>query len=140
MQTAILYPVFAQIFLTLLIGIGAAYARIKTLNAKEVRYADIALDNSKYPVAVRQLSNSYNNQFELPVLFYVLCIVAFLTSLTDFVMVTLAWCFVLSRILHAYIHTTSNRVPRRGMAFFLAAILVGLMALYLFLQLLATSL
>jgi hypothetical protein len=37
-----------------------------------------------------------------------------ITRHADMVFLVLAWIFVLSRIAHAYVHTTSNRVLVRG--------------------------
>ena len=39
----------------------------------------------------------------------------------------LAWIFVVSRFVHAYIHTTSNHVPTRFNAFAVGAIVLLLM-------------
>ena len=55
------------------------------------------------------------NPFELPVLFYVLVILACVTRKADLLFVILSWLFVLSRIAQAYVHVTSNRVSRRGL-------------------------
>jgi hypothetical protein len=140
MQTAILYPVFVQIFLTLLVGALTGFGRVRLVRSGQVHPSEIALDNRNWPEDLRKLSNNYSNQFELPVLFYVLCIIAMLTGMADFVAIVLAWGFVLGRIVHAYIHTTNNRVPRRGIAFFFGATAVGLLAVYLFLRLLAAGL
>ncbi len=140
MQTAILFPVFVQIFLTFLIGLMTLFVRARALRAREVRFAEIALDSSRWPATVRKFGNSYSNQFELPVIFYVLCIVALMTGMADDIALALAWGFVLSRIVHACIHVTSNHVPRRGMAFIVSAVFAGLLALHLFSRLLTTGL
>ena len=60
--------------------------------------------------AIQQVGNSLTNQFELPVLFYVLTILAIITKHADFLFVVMAWIFVLTRLAHAYIHVTSNNV------------------------------
>ncbi len=63
-----------------------------------------------------QVAYSFSNQFELPVLFYVLTILAYVTHLAGVVFVVLAWIFVIFRILHAYVHVTSNIIRLRGVA------------------------
>ncbi len=140
MQTAILYPVFVQIFLTIFVGVRAAAGRVRVIRSGEIHPSQVALDNANWPDGLRKLGNNYNNQFELPVLLYVLCIVAMLTNKADVIAIVLAWVFVASRIVHSYIHTTNNRVPRRGLVFFFGAGVIGLLALYLFLRLLAAGL
>ena len=50
----------------------------------------------------------------MPVLFYVLTVLAVITKQADLLFVLLAWVFVLSRLAHAYIHVTSNDLRLRG--------------------------
>ena len=124
MVIAILYPVFAQIILTFVLLAALGRARRKALLTEGVRYTDIALDSSRWPDEARKVANCYANQFELPVIFYVLCLIALMTGKADFLMVVLAWIFVASRIVHALIHTGLNIVPQRG-----AALAVGMLVL-----------
>ena len=49
----------------------------------------------------------------------------------------LSWLFVLSRIVHAYIHVTSNRVPRRFFAFIFGVAVLAIMWVYFAVQILA---
>ena len=72
---------------------------------------DIALGEPNWPPPALQAGNSFSNQFELPVLFYVVIILAWITRKADLVFVVLAWIFVLARIGQAYVHNTSNQVP-----------------------------
>ena len=60
------------------------------------------------------LGDSFRNQFEVPVLFFALVPLAILTHKADYLFVVLSWIFVLSRIVHMAIHTTTNRQPARG--------------------------
>lgn len=135
MGVAILYPVFVQIALTLAVLFASGLARRKALLAHEVTIADIALDHSHWPDYARKISNNYINQFELPVVFYVLCLVALQTGRDGIVIVLLAWAFVASRIVHAYIHCTSNEVHRRALAFLVGYLIVVAMLLILIGQL-----
>lgn len=139
MGAAIFYPVFAQFALTVVLLLSMGWARRQALMAQEVRYSEIALDETRWPEGARKLSNCYRNQFELPVIFYLLCIIAFQTANADGLLIALAWGFVFSRIIHAYIHTTSNIVPRRGAAFAVGLLIVALMIGVLFARLLFAS-
>jgi hypothetical protein len=40
------------------------------------------------------------------------------------IFVVLAWIFVLSRVVHAYIHVTSNQVMQRGAVYGIGAIVL----------------
>ncbi|HUC50526.1 MAG TPA: MAPEG family protein, partial [Xanthobacteraceae bacterium] len=97
-----------------------------------VRPRDVALREPKWPARTTQFANAYANQFELPVLFYVLTILEYITHLAGIVFVALAWVFVIFRILHAYIHVTSNIVRLRGTLFAVSAAVLAIMwAIYI---------
>ena len=136
MAIAILYPVLAQIVLTLIVLLGMGLQRRAALLSNAVTVDDIALDGSRWPVRARQFANCYTNQFELPVLFYVLCLVAHVTRTADLIVVILAWIFIVSRIGQAYVHTTTNVVKMRGAMFALDFIAIVIMTALLSLRLL----
>ncbi len=137
MVIAILYPVFAQIILTFVLLLAMGWARRKALLTQEVRPADIALDASRWPEGARKYANCYSNQFELPVIFYVLCLIALLTAKADLLMVVLAWAFVAARIAHALMHTGPNVVSVRGGIFGIGMLILVIMTGILLVRLLA---
>ena len=111
---AVLLPVFVQVALSLALVIWLAWLRTRALDRKEVRPDDIALGQKVWPERIVQIGNSFQNQFELPVLFYLAAIIAILTRKADLAFVILSWIFVVSRLVHAFVHTGSNVVPLRG--------------------------
>jgi hypothetical protein len=113
----ILLPLFVQVLLTFYLGFYLAILRRQSLSRRETRWQDISLREPGWPKHTMQVGNSFANQFELPVLFYVVTILALVTKQADLVFVVLAWIFVIARLVHAYIHVTNNYVPRRGLAF-----------------------
>ncbi len=76
---------------------------------------------------LRQVSNAFANQFEVPVLFYVLTALALFTRKADLVFVILAWVFVLSRYVHAFVHVTSNNLKLRFPAFVVGVVVLLIM-------------
>jgi hypothetical protein len=114
---AILLPVFVQVALTFVLLYWQGYLRVGHTTRGDVKIRDIALRQANWPEQATKLGNAFQNQFEIPVLFYVLVAFALLTRKADLVFVVLSWVFVLSRLLHAFIHTTSNRVSRRFFAY-----------------------
>jgi len=126
----VLLPVFVQVILTLIVAFVLAFKRVSALRTGEMRGKKIALREPNWPDHTRQYECSYMNQFELPVLFYVLMILLLITRKADFILMTLAWIFVVLRIAHAYVHVTSNNVnlrgPLFGMGLFVLAIMWGL--------------
>ena len=110
----VLLPLFVEVALTLGLLLWLFLLRRNDLVGRAVHPSQIALREPNWPQRTQQVANCFSNQFELPVLFYVLTILEIVTRHADILFVVLAWVFVLSRLAHAFIHTTSNRVMRRG--------------------------
>jgi hypothetical protein len=127
-SSAILLPVFAQVLLTMILLVIMGTRRARALNAGDVKVRDIALSGSTWPDQAKQAANSYANQFEMPVLFYAGVAFALITGHAGGPLVWIAWGFVLSRVVHAYVHVTSNSVTQRFQSF--AAGVVMLLALW----------
>ncbi|MBO9097363.1 MULTISPECIES: MAPEG family protein [unclassified Rhizobium] len=84
-------------------------------------------ENRDEPAESLVVRNAIANQFELPVLFYVVSIVLFMTQADNLPAVALAWFFVAMRYGHAYVHVTSNNLRYRSPLFALSFLaLVGL--------------
>jgi hypothetical protein len=113
----VIYPVLAQVLLTLVLMLWTGQVRIRALRERTVRMREIALAGEAWPDSVKKVSNNMHNQFETPLLFYVLCGVATYVGATGIVMILLAWAYVASRLAHTAIHVTSNYVPHRFFAF-----------------------
>lgn len=121
---AILLPLFVEVALTLGLLLWLAFARRNDIVSGTVHPAKIALREPNWPVRTQQVAYSFSNQFELPVLFYVLTILEIITRHADFIFVVLAWIFVAMRLAQAYVHTTSNRVMRRGTLYAVGALVL----------------
>ena len=113
----ILLPVFVQVALTFALLFWMAFARRAALTRGETKVRDIALRQSAWPAKPTQISNCYDSQFQIPLLFYVVVILAWIVKQADLLFVVMAWIFVISRFVHATIHTTSNHVSTRFNAF-----------------------
>jgi len=124
---AILLPLFVQVILTFVLLYWMGYLRADAFKTGAVKARDIALREPNWPPRVSQISNAFHNQLEVPVLFYVLTILALMTRHADLLFVVMAWIFVVLRLVHAYIHVTDNYVSRRGLAFILGAVVLSLM-------------
>src|SRR4249920_2951048 len=96
----ILLPLFVEVLLTFGVMFGMMYFRTSTLQRGETRFEDIALREPNWPARATQFAYSFSNQFELPVLFYVLTILEIITRSADLLFVTLAWIFVVLRWVH----------------------------------------
>ncbi len=126
---AILLPLFVEVILTFILLLWLGVLRRRALHSGATRLSQIALREPNWPPGARQVEYSFSNQFELPVLFYVLTILEIITRHADFIFVVLAWVFVLTRFGQAYVHTTSNNVTLRGGIYAIGAIV--LMAMWI---------
>jgi hypothetical protein len=123
-----LLPVFVQVLLTIVLHTLMARERVGSILRGEIKVKDISLREPNWTKRGLQLGNSYHNQLELPMLFYVLVAFILITRVGDTLLLSLAWLFVLSRLVHAYIHTTSNIVVYRFRAYVVGAL--ALMAMW----------
>lgn len=120
----IFWPALGQIALT--IGLYFVLAKRKNAAVAEgtVDEERRGLHDDAWPDAVVQVNNCIRNQFELPILFYVLVIALWQTGTTPVAALAAAWLFLLARIGHAVVHTGSNFVPLRRKLFTVSAVLI----------------
>ena len=123
----VLLPLFVEVLLTFGLYFWMAWWRTRALRSRAVRIGDIALREPNWPPHVLKVANAAHNQLELPMLFYVLTILSIITRHADVIFVVLAWIFVLSRLAHAYVHTTSNDVRKRGPLFGIGLVVLAIM-------------
>jgi hypothetical protein len=122
-----LAPVFVQVALTLGLLVWSGVLRIRAVTSRSVHYRDIALGEPNWPQRATQISNAFANQLELPVLFYVAVAFALIAAgPPSTLLVVLSWLFVISRGLHALVHTTTNNVPRRFFTYVGGLVLLAL--------------
>lgn len=134
-STLILWPVIIQIILTISLFLVLGARKAKAIKSGGVDREMTALNNDAWPDDVRKVSNNIQNQFQTPILFYVLSIAFVVTNTVSVTVLALAWGYAVSRIIHAYVHTSSNYVPVRFKVFiagFLCLIgLTGILATHL---------
>jgi hypothetical protein len=123
----IFVPVIIQVALTLWLYIYLAIAKSQAVKLGEVNEYRRALHDDAWSDSVLQINNCIRNQFEVPVLFYVLIGILWSIGGTNIYVHIAAWIFVVSRIGHAVIHTGSNYVPLRRKLFMAGCcILIGM--------------
>lgn len=90
--------------------------RLPLIGKGTIAIEDIAVSRQPWPLRAQLASNALDNQFQLPVLLYVAGFSALYLGPTP-LEVALAWIFVISRVVHAAIHVTSNNVVLRFSAY-----------------------
>ncbi|MFC3726522.1 MAPEG family protein [Neoaquamicrobium sediminum] len=133
-QTAIFWPMIAHAALVfaiyVLLGLRRRQA-VMTGNAKVSQFRE----NRDEPAESLFVRNALENQFELPLLFYAVCLALQASGAVGALTLGLAWVFAVSRYVHTFIHVTSNRIRYRQPAF-----TVGFLALIALWVLLAVDL
>jgi hypothetical protein len=132
----VLLPVFVQMGLVFALLLWMATARGRTLSSRETRTKDIALGQKNWPERATQIGNCFQNQFEIPVLFYFLIALALPLRHADFFIVLMSWVFVVTRFAHAGIFVTSNDVQKRSLAWFAGVLVLLAMWIYFALKIL----
>ena len=134
----VLFPVFAMMGLTLFCIGRLGHLRFKAVKQGEVDPRFFALYRGyEEPDKLAAYSRHIVNLFETPLLFYVICLVAYVSGQSGGALVVgLAWAYFALRLVHSYVHLTSNVVIVRFRLFALslfvlmilwAMVLTGLM-------------
>jgi len=132
--STILLPVLIQIALTLVVFLMLGMRKTAAIKAGGVDRKKTALDNSAWPEPVVKVSNNIANQFQTPVLFYILSILFYLTNTVSLTVLVLAWVYTVSRLIHAFVHTGSNFVPLRFGLFLIGVVSLITMTVFAFLN------
>ena len=116
---AILYPLFAMFVLTSAVLGRLAFLRVGAIGRREVPMTYYSTYQSgEEPVHIRVVTRNFLNLFEMPLLFYVVVILTYVTGQSSAWLVACAWAYVALRCAHTLVHLTSNRVPLRFRIYF----------------------
>lgn len=132
------YPMFAMVLLTLVVAGILLFSRINAARSGSVDPRVFKLNQSKeIPDRLIQITNNYSNLFEIPVLFYIACLLSIVLQYENLLMLGLAWLFVASRVVHSWIHLTRNKIIPRLFAFLTGIICVLIMWIILLLHIIS---
>lgn len=123
------WPLMAHAFL-----VFCLYALLVMRRASVVRSGKVERiafrENLAEPEESRVVNRAIANQFELPVLFYAISVLLFITEADNIVAVVLAWIFVAARCVQATMQVTGN-LPLRRLFFMVGFVTLFLMWLWL---------
>ena len=115
---AILYPLFALAGWTFLVLLLIPFYRIRAGRCREIRTDDFKYgESATVPPYVSIPNRNYMNLLELPMLFYVVCVLLYVTAGGSSIAIQLAWTYVALRVIHSIIHLSYNKVIHRLTAF-----------------------
>lgn len=135
----LIYPLFAQILLTVLLyalltvfrapvvwGVGLGGKTGGTAESKKGRHGE-----SSWDIVGSKVSANLSNQFEWPTLFYAICILLMCQFQTlNPAFIGAAWLFVFGRVVHSGVQVFTNNIRLRGAVFtinFLAVLAMWLL-------------
>ena len=127
----ILWPTFALVALVFVVWFTLFFQRMSHMRRNPPRADDFANGEAalRYFRPVEMPANNLANLFEMPVLYFALVPLLILTAQASFIQVTLAWLFVLARVIHSFIHIGPKKVQWRFFAYLVSTAL--LMAMWI---------
>ncbi|MGO4405266.1 MAPEG family protein [Bosea sp. RAF48] len=127
MTLKLVYPTLALILWIFIVGVILMLRRKDAFSSGAVRPEDVTVSTERYPVPARLASANFSNQFETPVIYFALIMLAMEVGATSYVMALLAWVYVATRVIHTLIHIGPNKLPVRGAVYGIGALaLVGM--------------
>lgn len=126
---SLIEPMLVMMLITLVVWVWMYVRRLSHMQGKGLAPQAMARPEveAKFPDEVVAPSNNLRNLFELPVLFYALCVVLIVSVQVDDTYVYTAWGFVILRGLHSLIHCTVNVVMARFTAYLLSGLCLWFM-------------
>lgn len=130
----ILFPSVAMFLLTFGVIVRMGLARYLAIQSGAVSIKFFrTYDEGEQPARLHLLSRHVQNHFEVPPLFHLGVLMAFVTGAVSLASVAFAWLFFGVRCFHTYIHLGSNDVSVRFFTFGTSlAALAGLWGCVLF--------
>lgn len=119
-------PVLALIGWTFVMWFWMYATRIPAMQREKVDMAELSRTGKKLELApeVSRVADNYNHLHEQPTIFYALALAAQIGGAADSLNVTLAWAYVVCRVLHSLIQATKNVIPVRFAVFAIGSILL----------------
>jgi len=134
-QTGLLLPALVQALTVMLLAYFMGGSRFVGLRTGKVDVKDLR-ETGRWPGRLGILSDSYNNQFQVPQLFYFTCILLTIIGEVNAVNIGLAWVFVATRLIHMIWHNTRNVIVIRFIVFVISGTLLSVLMIRALLALL----
>jgi hypothetical protein len=104
-------------------------SRKKAIVQKEVRARYFKSYQGETTERLQVIQNHFNNQFQVPILFFIVSVLCLQQNKVTIVTIIFAILFVLTRLMHSFIHLGENHPLKRAMIYFLGVVLIGCMLL-----------
>ncbi len=130
-QTAIFLPMFGMFLLTFVVWVYMYARRIPFITSNNLTPEQLtpAKFAELQPPEVSNPSDNLKNLFELPVVFYAVCLYLYAVGQVDTAYVWAAWLFLLFRVLHSIMHCSVNVVIVRFWLYAIACVALWFMVI-----------
>lgn len=127
-------PILALVCWTLFMLAWLYAARIPAMrkagvDARKIKGRETHGQFAAMPAKVHWVADNYNHLHEQPTLFYALCLYSHIIGVADNLNVTLAWAYVVLRVIHSLVQATTNYVPTRFLLFIASSLVLAIIAL-----------
>lgn len=105
---------FAMVVLTAIVWVRMYQVRVAEMKEKLISPQKVSL--SAQAAALLENTNAadnFRNLFEVPVLFFAICLVLLVSNSDSLLLLGMAWLFVVLRAVHSAIQITYNKVLQR---------------------------
>ena len=128
MRNQLVLPMAFYVFYIWCLAVFMFRTRVKAIKSGEVGPKFFKTYTGTPPSERTTLvGRHYDNQFQLPLVFFVVCTLHISIGKPDGITLGLAWLFVITRLIHSWVHLGSNILPQRVVAFTTGWIAVLLM-------------
>jgi hypothetical protein len=125
-EVLLVLAVLVQMTTTIVVGFWLGWVRHVAVRDRTIT-GNVMVSQEGWPERARAASNNFSNQFEVPVIFYALALLALHLKVAGIAFDIVAWVFVVSRIAHAIAHCGPNDLRLRAPAYFVGVTAVIVM-------------
>jgi len=125
MTRDIYWPMIAMVALTIAVWVVMYRRRVAEMRSRRIHPQSVSTQ-SQMAVKLENVTaaDNFRNLFEVPLLFYLLCLCLAQTGTVTTLQLRLAWAYVALRALHSAIQITYNRVMHRFWAYLLSCLVL----------------
>lgn len=129
---AIFGPFLGMMLLTFVVWVVMYVRRLVFLHANKInpqKLTTLERGAAIIPETISYPAHNLRNLFELPVVFYALCLYLYVADRVDTTYVIAGWVFLVLRIAHSVVHSTVNIVTLRFLIYVAGALTLWFMLL-----------
>ena len=113
-DAAFFWPMFAMVVLTAIVWVRMYLVRVAEMKEKRIAPQKVSLSGQAAALLENtNAADNFRNLFEVPVLFYAICLMLMMSGSESLLLLGMAWLFVTLRAIHSLIHLTHNTVLQR---------------------------